>query len=551
MRPLALFLTTAMTTAATFAADLHTFVDEYRADVGALSRRYPMRDSETRRARFDRLYADWEKRITAIDVKTLDNAGKAERFLFLNHLSSERRQVPIERDRSAKVRALVPFAQRIIDLEENRMDMETIQPALAAAELDSLADTIDADRKKLESSNPAKEYGYGASQLVRELRQGADRWFRFYNAYDPMFTWWCDAPKKNLDRVLEAYEKTLSDKTGGSEIPGLAVGREALVADLDSELIPYTPEELIAFGEREYAWCLAEMKKASNELGYGDDWKKALEHVKKLYVEPGKQTELVKKLALEAIDFVESRKLVSVPPLAKETWRMEMMSPEAQRVSPFFLGGESIIVSYPTDTMTHDEKMMSMRGNNPYFSRATVQHELIPGHHLQQFMESRYNTHRQLFRTPFWTEGWALYWEMVLWDKGFPRTPEERVGMLFWRMHRCVRIVFSLKFHLGELSTKECVDMLVDRVGHERANAEGEVRRSFNGSYPPLYQLAYMIGGLQFRAMRRELVDSKKMSEMQFHDAILKENNIPVAVLRSILKGESVGDRMPVWKFEG
>ena len=61
---------------------------------------------------------------------------------------------------------------------------------------------------------------------------------------------------------------------------------------------------------------------------------------------------------------------------------MEMMTPERQLVAPFFLGGETILVSYPTDGMTHEQKMMSMRGNNPHFSHATVFHELIPGHEL-------------------------------------------------------------------------------------------------------------------------------------------------------------------------
>src|SRR6185295_19325244 len=142
---------------------------------------------------------------------------------------------------------------------------------------------------------------------------------------------------------------------------------------------------------------------------------------------------------------------------------------------------------YPTDGMTHEQKEMSMRGHNRHFSRATVHHELIPGHHLQQFMTSRYMAHRRLFSTPFWTEGWALYWEMVLWDQGFPKSPEDRVGMLFWRMHRCARIRFSLGFHLGTLTPEQCIDMLVNEVGHERDNAAAEVRRSFNGEYGPLY----------------------------------------------------------------
>ena len=89
------------------------------------------------------------------------------------------------------------------------------------------------------------------------------------------------------------------------------------------------------------------MLKASREMGFGDDWKAALEKVKTLHVEPGKQPDLIRDLAREAEDYVEKRDLVTVPPLAKEDWRMEMMSPERQKVSPFFLGGEMIQVSYP------------------------------------------------------------------------------------------------------------------------------------------------------------------------------------------------------------
>ena len=77
---------------------------------------------------------------------------------------------------------------------------------------------------------------------------------------------------------------------------------------------------------------------------------------------------------------------------------------------------------------------------------------------------------------------------MTLYDLGFDQTPEQKVGALFWRMHRCARIIFSLRFHMGQWSPQECIDFLVDKVGHERANATAEVRRSFQGGYSPLYQ---------------------------------------------------------------
>ena len=181
---------------------------------------------------------------------------------------------------------------------------------------------------------------------------------------------------------------------------------------------------------------------------------------------------------------------------------------------------------------------MSMRGNNAHFARATVQHELIPGHHLQWFMQERYRTYRMPFRTPFWIEGWTIYWEFLLYKMGFPKSPENRIGMLFWRMHRCARIVFSLSFHTEKMTQSAL--SLWQRVGHERANAEAEVRRSCGDAYPPLYQCAYLIGGLQMWALRKELVDTGKMTERAFHDAVIQENCIPIEMVRADLTGENL-----------
>ncbi len=267
---------------------------------------------------------------------------------------------------------------------------------------------------------------------------------------------------------------------------------------------------------------------------------------------PGRQPDLVRDLVREAIAWVESHDLVTVPPLARDMWRMEMLSPARQKESPFFLGGETMWVSYPTDSMSQEDKLMSMRGNNIHFSRATAFHEMIPGHELQGFMSQRNSPWRQAFTTPFYTEGWAYYWETLLWDLGFTSKPEDRIGALFWRMHRSARIILSLGFHLGTYTPQQCIDYLVDRVGHERANATAEVRRWLNGSYAPDYQVAYMIGGLQFRALHHELVDSGKMTNRQFHDAVLQAGNMPVEMVRALLLNLPLTrDYATSWKFEG
>ncbi len=44
------------------------------------------------------------------------------------------------------------------------------------------------------------------------------------------------------------------------------------VQELEYEMIPYTPEELVEIANKEFAWCEGEMKKASRELGYGNEY---------------------------------------------------------------------------------------------------------------------------------------------------------------------------------------------------------------------------------------------------------------------------------------
>jgi uncharacterized protein (DUF885 family) len=591
-------------------SEMRAAIEYYVVDRGSLARSYPVASSPARRDRFRKFYADALERIQKLNFDAMSQEGKVDYVLFKNHLEHELRQLDLEEKQLAEIQPLVPFARVIIDLEEARRRMEPIDSAKAAATLTGLKKQIDDTRRGVdaglrgndtgEAIKAKKTVAFRAVGAVNNLRNNLRNWYTFYNGYDPVFTWWNEEPYKSLDEALTSYAAYLSERLvglrsaatgqpggqrpaggaggpggggggggqggGGLQRPGAAtarpgdtsdivgdpIGRDALLSELQSEMIPYTPEELIAIANKEMAWCEVEMKKASNDLGYGDDWKKALEHVKNQYVEPGKQPEMIRDLALEAIKFVDDHDLVTVPQLARDTWRMEMMTPERQLVSPFFLGGETILVSFPTNTMSHEQKMMSMRGNNIHFARATVFHELIPGHHLQGFMTARYRPYRGLFGTPFWTEGNALYWELLFWDLKFPKTPENRIGMLFWRMHRCARIIFSLSFHLEKMTPQECIDFLVNRVGHERDNATAEVRRSFDGSYGPLYQIAYLIGGLQQYSLHHDLVDSGKMTNRQFNDALLKENRIPIEMIRAIMTNQKLTrDFKSNWKFYG
>src|SRR5262249_43950874 len=109
-----------------------------------------------------------------------------------------------------------------------------------------------------------------------------------------------------------------------------------------------------------------------------------------------------------------------------------------------------------------------------------------------------------------------------------------------------------LSFHLEKMTPQQCIDFLVKRVGHEVDNATAEVRRSFAGDYSPLYQAAYLLGGMQLQALHKEMVESGEMSNRAFDDAVMKENRIPIEMVRAILTRQDLTrDFKTSWKFYG
>lgn len=551
------------------AANMRSVVEQFTADRDSLSSVYPLAVSPARLDRLEKFESDELAFLASLDFEALSEEDKIDYLLLKNLLTSDLHHLVIEKKRVDEMQPLLPFAPAIESILEDKRNMKRPDGEKVAGILSAMAKRIADTQAELD---PKATVGPGAHarphfdpvvanralQATNEMASALKDWFEQYSGYDPEFTWWVELPYKAANKTLTDYGTFLKEKVIGIApddkitIIGDPVGRQALLDDLSDALIPYTPEELIAIAQTEYDWCMREMLKASREMGYRDDWHAAVEKVKQMHVAPGEQPELIRKLVIEGIDFATKNDLVTVPPLAEQTWRMVMMTPERQLVNPFFTGGDEISVSYPTNTMTFEQREMSMRGNNIPFAHATAFHEMIPGHFLQFYMSARYRPYRRIFDTPFWIEGNALWWEMLFWDKGFDRTPEERVGALVWRMHRSARIIFTMNFHLGRWTPQQCVQFLMDDVGFERDNATAEVHRSFDGSVGPLYQSAYLLGALQFRALHTELVESKKMTDREFHDAILHENFMPIELLRADLEHQKLTrDFKSSWKFYG
>lgn len=573
--------------------DLAEDIARIAADIDGYDRFYGIRWADDLLQRQHEFLKSKLEAMKGIDFDALGQSGKVDYLLMRNDIRAAITANRLAARQLAEMDGALAVRSIIVPLELARWRMEKLDPKACAAQLNAIPGVIKGSREKIEearkaakakaeekskaeptaaAAGPSAELSpvaaLRASRAIDQLERALGEHYDYYEGFEPAFTWWCEKPYGEARTALRDFSKFLREDLAGVKgkpedpLIGDPIGREALLESLRDEHVALSPEELIAVGEKEFAWCEAQMKAAAKEMGFGDgsEWKKALDKVKQGSQDPGEQTAYVTDVSREAIAFLKQHDLVSIPPLCEETWRIQMISPQGQRSLPFAVYyGQAIGVAYPHQSMTHDDKMMSLRGNNRHFTRIVVPHELIPGHHLQAFMSKRERPYRGRFSTPFFVEGWALYWEMKLWDMNWAKSPEDRIGMLFWRMHRCARIVVSLKFHLGQMSPQEMIDYLVDRVGHEKFGATSEVRRYIGGDYSPLYQCGYMIGGKQLRALWLEAVgDAQKaphqrgrMTEKQFNDAVMHAGMAPIELLRAeLLNLPLTRDSEASWRFD-
>ena len=335
------------------------------------------------------------------------------------HLQRLSHQLQSDEEAYSNFKVLLPFAHVIVFLCERRQNVKPMKAEKTAKKPDTMKASVAAIAKQVQGGRVkiSKANAYRVSEAIRELR-GHLNFYGFCSSYDSLLDWWCAcnfSPPTSLWTPTCRWPRTsLRGCTPTARSTSSASPSGARRYCTNSRLGCWrTRRGAGARRTREFRWCEAEMRRASRELGYSDDWKRAMEYIKTKSLLPGEQMQMVLELAREGANFVRGHDLVTVPPIAEETYRMFMMSAAAQKVNLFLLRGPAIIVSYPTAEIEYGMKQMVMRGNNRHFSKATASHELILGHRLQLFIGERHRSHPQLFQTPFFVEGWAMYRGLV------------------------------------------------------------------------------------------------------------------------------------------
>jgi uncharacterized protein (DUF885 family) len=189
-----------------------------------------------------------------------------------------------------------------------------------------------------------------------------------------------------------------------------------------------------------------------------------------------------------------------------------------------------------------------------YQHRSTAYHEGFPGHHLQ--IATQMLQHRRLSRVqrvltwyPGFSEGWAMYAEVLMGELGYLDDSRSHFGMLAKQMYRAVRIVVDIGLHLGlsiplhspvapgEPWTYEVAVRFMEVYGFRTpAQAKAEVLRYLGW---PGQAISYKLGEREILSIREETSRrlGVRFDTREFHSVVLEGGQMRLDLLRNVVRG--------------
>lgn len=172
-----------------------------------------------------------------------------------------------------------------------------------------------------------------------------------------------------------------------------------------------------------------------------------------------------------------------------------------------------------------------------YVMEALSFHEAVPGHHLQMALAIEQDMpqfRQQLYHSAF-GEGWALYAEALGKEVGFYTNHYSDFGRLTYEMWRAARLVVDTGMHAFGWTRQQAIDYMAQRTALSIHEVTAEIDRYITW---PGQATAYKIGEMRIRALRKEAENAlgEKFDLRTFHDAVLANGSVPIAVLEELVR---------------
>ena len=170
-----------------------------------------------------------------------------------------------------------------------------------------------------------------------------------------------------------------------------------------------------------------------------------------------------------------------------------------------------------------------------YTLEALTYHEAEPGHHFQSAIAQEVDMaefRKTLYHSAY-GEGWGLYAERLAKEMGFYQNPYSDFGRLTYEAWRACRLVVDTGIHVKGWTRQHAIDYLADNTALSMAEVTGQIDRYISW---PAQALSYKIGELKIRQLRAQAEKAlgKKFDIRAFHDQMLKNGSLPMALLEEL-----------------
>src|SRR5438309_1008574 len=248
------------------------------------------------------------------------------------------------------------------------------------------------------------------------------------------------------------------------------------------------------------------------------------------------------KIVGEAIDFVKSHNLVTIPDTPLDV----IVMPEFKRGTgiaycdspgPLEQNGKTFFAVEPTPKDWSKERKESFfREYNNYMVRDLTVHEAMPGHYLQLAHANEFRAPtlvRAIFRSGTFIEGSAVYCEQLMAEQGYGG-PEVKMQQLKMRLRVICNAIIDQGIHAKNMSEKEAMDLMMKETFQEEGEAVAKWKRARLSSAQLSTYFVGVTEHLDLRAAAQKKF-GKDFVLGKYNDQVISYGSPPVKYVRELM----------------
>lgn len=305
----------------------------------------------------------------------------------------------------------------------------------------------------------------------------------------------------------------------------------------EKEVLGFDTAALNRMGHEAFARCEAELIEVAKRIDPSSDWRTINKRLTQTHPSsPDDMRAKYEACTADARQFLIDHGLVT---LADGEECVVEPSPPFQRpilavasyaTPPAFkptLTGH-FFVPFPPDGTPDAEVQQRLATNSLHSIPTITAHEAYPGHHWHlTWMQGNPRPLRKMLTTPYFSEGWGLYAERVMYEHGFFKSDEEILGHLDARIFRAARIIVDTSLHTGDMTFDEAVAFMTSNTALSESTAIAEVKRYCAW---PTQAASYLTGCLEIERIRARFLEAGRGDLRDFHDRLAGSGALPIGL---------------------